>query len=192
MTGLKERLLEPSLVADFIKGIQEELEEQRRLRRAGEAQRARKLGEVDRKISGLMRAIEDGLYEPSMKERLKTLQAEKADLAATDENASSEELNILSHPNIGELYRRKVEELESVLTGPDATQAIDLIRSMIERVVLRPKVLGNGLDLELYGELANILAACAGAKMQNAPGSKASGRLSVVAGTGFEPVTFRL
>jgi hypothetical protein len=54
---------------------------------------------------------------------------------------------------------------------------------MIERVVLRPKVLGNGLDLELYGELANILAACVGTKMQNAPGSKASGRLSVVAGT---------
>ena len=55
---------------------------------------------------------------------------------------------------------------------------------MIERVVLRPKVLGKGgLDLELYGELANILAACEGAKMQNAPGSKASGRLSVVAGT---------
>ena len=82
--------------------------------------------------------------------------------------------------------------VESVLTGPDATQAMDLIRSMIERVVLRPKALGKGLDLELYGELANILAACAGAKMQNAPGSKASGRLSVVAGTGFEPVTFRL
>ena len=192
LTGLKERLLEPSLVADFIKGIQEELEEQRRLRRAGEAQRARKLGEVDRKISGMMRAIEDGLYEPSMKERLKALQAEKASLTEADEDASSEELNILSHPNIGQLYRRKVEELETVLTGPDATQAIDLIRSMIAHVVLRPKVLGNGLDLELYGELANILAACEGAKMQNAPGSKASGRLSVVAGTGFEPVTFRL
>ena len=193
LTGLKERLLEPSLVAEFIKGIQEELEEQRRLRRAGEAQRARKLGEIERKISGLMRAIEDGLYEPSMKQRLRTLQAERAILTEANEDTSSEELKILSHPNIGQLYRRKVEELESVLTGPDATQAIDLIRSMIERVVLRPKVLGKGgLDLELYGELANILAACEGAKMQNAPGSKASGRLSVVAGTGFEPVTFRL
>ena len=53
---------------------------------------------------------------------------------------------------------------------------------MIKRVVLRPKVPGKGLDLELYGELGNILAACEGAKMQNAPGSKASGRLSVVAG----------
>jgi hypothetical protein len=38
------------------------------------------------------------------------------------------------------------------------------------------------LDLELYGELANILAACEGVKMQNALGSKVSGHLSVVAG----------
>ena len=56
---------------------------------------------------------------------------------------------------------------------------------MIERVVLRPKLPGNGLVLELYGELANILAACEDVKMQNAPGSKASGRLSVVAGRRF-------
>jgi len=90
-----------------------------------------------------MHAIEDGLYEPSVNERLKTLQAEKASLAETEEDASAEELNIVSHPNIGQLYRRKVEELESVLTGPAATQAIDLIRSMIERVVLRPKVPGK-------------------------------------------------
>ena len=60
-----------------------------------------------------MRAVEDGLYEPSMKERLKTLQAEKMSLTEIDEDASSEELNILSHPNIGQLYRRKAEELES-------------------------------------------------------------------------------
>jgi hypothetical protein len=56
---------------------------------------------------------------------------------------------------------------------------------MIKRVMLHPKVPDKGLDLELYGELANILAECAGAKMQNAPGSKASGRLSVVAVLGL-------
>ncbi len=183
LTGLKERLLEPSLVAEFVKGIQEELEEQRRSQRAEEAQRTRKLGEVERKIAGLMRAIEDGLYEPSMKERLQTLQAEKANLATKSQNDSIEDLKILTHPNISEIYRRKVEALESVLTGPDASQATDLIRSMIERIVLHPEVLRKAFKIELFGELANILSACEGAQKQNAPGSKASGRLSVVAGT---------
>ncbi len=119
MTELKERLLEPSLVAEFIKGIHEELEEQRSLWRTGEPQRARKLGDFERKISGLMRAIEDGLYDPSMKERLKTLQAEKANLTEADENAGADDLNMLSRPNMGQLYSRKVEDLETVMTGPE-------------------------------------------------------------------------
>ena len=104
-------------------------------------------------------------------ERLKTLQAEKASLTEADEEASSEKLIIRPHSNISQLYRRKVEELEFILTGPDATQTIDLIRSTIEPVVLRPKVPGNGPTLELYGELANILAACEGAKTQKKPRS---------------------
>jgi DNA invertase Pin-like site-specific DNA recombinase len=182
LTGLKERLLEPSLVAEFVKGIQEEVEEQRRSRHVEEARRARKLGEIERKIAGLMRAIEDGLYEPSMKERLKALQAEKASLIEANESVGEGELKILTHPNISEIYRRKVEALESVLTGPDASQAMDLIRSMIERIVLHPQGSRKALKIELFGELANILSACEGAQKKNAPGSKASGRLSVVAG----------
>ena len=55
-------------------------------------------------------------------------------------------------------------------------QAIDRIRSMVELAVLQPKVLGKGLDLELFGEFANILAACVVSQQQNAPGAKASGR----------------
>lgn len=46
---------------------------------------------------------------------------------------------------------------------------------MIERVVLRPKVPGKSLDLELYGELANILVACEGAKTENSPRISAAG-----------------
>jgi hypothetical protein len=94
-----------------------------------------------------MRAIEDGRYELSMKERLKTVQPEKASLTETNQNAGAGELNILLHSNIRQLYHRKVGELESVPTGPDAMEAINFIRSMIEIVVLRPKVPEKGLDL---------------------------------------------
>ena len=70
---------------------------------------------------------------------------------------------------------------------------MDLIRSMIERVVLHPRNEGKGLNAELYGDLANILSACAGAQKKDALEQGLTGRqLSLVAGTGFEPVTFRL
>ena len=152
-----------------------------------------KLAEIDRKIAGIMRAIEDGLYEPVMKERLGTLKAERDALNENPEQTAENDLVILAHPNLPALYRRKVEQLEQVLEGPDKSEAMELIRSMIERVDLHPREGGTGLDAVLYGDLAAILAACAGAQKVNAPDQKASGRqLSVVAGTGFEPVTFRL
>ena len=193
LEGLKERLLAPALVAEFVRGFQEEVEAIRRERHAGIAQRAKKRAEVERKISGLMRAIEDGLYEPSMKARLKDLQAERASLKTDDDDGTQSELTVLSHPALPDLYRRKVAELEAVLDGPDRSEAMGVIRSMIERVDLHPRAGGKGLDAALYGDLANILAACAGAKTAEAPAiSRAGLQLSVVAGTGFEPVTFRL
>ena len=73
------------------------------------------------------------------------------------------ELTILSYPNLPKLYRRKVEQLEAVLEGTDCAQAIDLIRSMIARIDLRPREGAKGLDAILHGDLAAILAACAGA-----------------------------
>ena len=45
---------------------------------------------------------------------------------------------------------------------------------MIDRVVLMPRETGRGLDAELHGALANILAVCAEAEMKN-PSGKAEG-----------------
>ena len=73
LDGLKDRLLAPDLVATFMAAMQDELNALRRNRQAEQAQRSRKIAEVERKISGMMRAIEDGLYEPAMKERLTNL-----------------------------------------------------------------------------------------------------------------------
>jgi site-specific DNA recombinase len=128
-----------------------------------------------------------------MKTRLKDLQAERARLGADADDGAEAELTILSHPSLPDLYRRKVEQLEAVLDGDDRTEAMKIIRTMIDSVELRPRANANGLDAVLHGDLAAILAACGGAKTENAPDLSASGRqLSMVAGTGFEPVTFRL
>ena len=50
------------------------------------------------------------------------------------------------------------------------------------------------LAVALRGELASILSLCSDTRQHNAPEAGASGALQIelVAGTGFEPVTFRL
>ena len=68
----------------------------------------------------MLRAIEDGLYEPAMKDRMAALRAEKAGARghAAEPRRPTE---VLLHPRLPELYRRKVEALEAswtARTGP--------------------------------------------------------------------------
>ncbi|CAO3408675.1 hypothetical protein [Azospirillum largimobile] len=70
-------------------------------------------------------------------------------------------------------------------------EAMEMVRIMIDRVVLTPSPAGAGLDADLHGELAGVLAVCEGAaQMRKAqtherPGSFEPGcQASVVAGVG--------
>ncbi len=73
-------------------------------------------------------------------------------------------------------------------------EAIEIIRDLVDKVVLIPAPNGDGLDAELYGDLATILDFCGSDPgKQKLPGSREPrSQLSVVAGAGFEPATFRL
>ena len=89
--------------------------------------------------------------------------------------------------------------LEKLLDPELGSEAMDLIRSMITGITVVPRQDTGGVDLELAGDLARILHLCGTSTMQNAQAIAGSGRLgvsayevSVVAGRGFEPLTFRL
>ena len=63
--------------------------------------------------------------------------------------------------NLGALYAEKVARLAEALNTPDTRdEAGEIIRSLIERIVLTPE--GERLKAELYGDLAGILAFCDG------------------------------
>ncbi len=71
-------------------------------------------------------------------------------------------------------------------------QAFERIRPLIDTVVLKPE---NGvLAIYLRGEFASMLELCVCAETQKASAGIPSEVLQIkmVAGTGFEPVTFRL
>ena len=96
---------------------------------------------------------------------------------------------------MADVYAEKVAKLETALNDPVIRdEAGDLIRSLISEITLRPREDEGGVDAVLHGDLATILAFCDAAEHKSKlPGARAPGSLlSVVAGTGFEPVTFRL
>ena len=155
--------------------------------------RPRQLVNVERKIAGVVRAIEDGAYNPSLKGRLTALEADQAAIEAHVAELGEPD-RIELHPNAVEIYRGLVDDLAKSLSARETrAEAIDIVRQLVDRVVLEPQPDG-GMKAQLYGDLALLMQSDAGeTRTANDPGRGGSGSLlSVVAGTGFEPVTFRL
>jgi site-specific DNA recombinase len=192
LDGLKHRLLAPEQVEMFTRMFQEEFNRLAAEKMQSRSEDEGRLQVVQRKIASMIRAIEDGLYQPSMKERMAELEAEKAALIAR--LAAPDPSSIRFHPNLAQEYRNKVASLEKALANPAThPNTVASIRGQIERITLTPNDEG-GLDIHLYGDLARILELCEGGeRKRQRPGHGGPGReLSVVAGAGFEPATFRL
>ena len=99
----------------------------------------------------------------------------------------------LFHPKLAQVYRDKVEDLLAAYSSEARrTQAQEIIRGLIEHVVLTP--VDGVLRVEMTGDLAAMLTISQAGGRKNTPGAAASGvrQVKLVAGTGFEPVTFRL
>ena len=105
------------------------------------------------------------------------------------------------HPNIAGIYAKKVERLAEALNRPeDRDEAADAIRGLIERVTLSPGARRGEVHVMLQGEFGAILEWLGArerkeARNDDSPGACAAGlgvSSKMVAGTGFEPVTFRL
>ncbi len=61
------------------------------------------------------------------------------------------------HPNLAELCRAKVADLHLALADPNSrTEAIEIIRSLIERVDVRP-ARGKEIEIELTGDIVSML-----------------------------------
>ena len=70
-------------------------------------------------------------------------------------------------------------------------EAFEMIHSLIDEIRLVPE--GGALKIELRGELAGILALAADSiKAQGLSTSGLAEHIKLVAGRGFEPLTFRL
>ena len=183
--GLKTRLMAPELVREFVDSLPEGGEQgsggatSRRPR-----QRAARLDAVERKIAALVAAIEDGSYSPALGDRLAALESEKANLQV--EIAPSPRPSCGSIPALADIYAAKVARLEEALNDPAIRdEANEMLRSLIERVELRPGDEGEPMQAVLVGDLARILAICeAAARNKKPPRGESRGRVQSVGGCG--------
>ena len=204
--GLKERMLAPDLVAEFVKEFAAECARLNRNRAGEDIKLYKERAVVEKGLKGVMAAIEGGAWNEILRERLTELETRRTqidrELAATVAPPP-----VTLHPNAAGLYATRVAELEAALSEPDLiAEATQTLRSLVKQIVLTPdEASANGLAVDLHGDLALILSLASGgigrrAKPAGAPAGNEKlprtmglgSQLSVVAGTGFEPVTFRL
>ena len=184
----------PDLVAAFIEEYRAEINRAARDAEQARAGLMRQRGETERKINGILIAIEDGMYSEALKVRMAELEARRAEIGQALATAESMP-PVRLHPNLTAIYRDKVARLEDALNDDEIrAEAAEILRALIDRIELRPRKDDRGLDALLYGDLATILSFCeGGSDNDELPGGGSPGsQLSVVAGAGFEPATFRL
>ena len=190
MEGLRSRLMDPALFKVF---AEEFAAEWNRLQAEAGATISRARNEKDRvcrQIDRLVDALAEGEPAARLTEKLKELEQRRLELERELETTAAPAPRL--HPNIAEAYRRKVEELHGALKADDAGPARELIRGLVEAIVLVPE---NGrLRVEVRGELAAILR-LSGLTNQKAPAGGPGllvEQVKLVAGAGFEPAAFRL
>ena len=98
------------------------------------------------------------------------------------------------HPNIGQLYRRRVEQLSHLLDDDSSPQeAVTIIRSLIDQIEITPGEKRGDPQVQLVGGLATILELAVSGQQKTAIQMDSGvGRVFMVAGAGFEPATCRL
>jgi site-specific DNA recombinase len=138
LSGLTERLVSAEAVAEAVRAYHGEINRQNHARRAQIDGDSRTLAKIERAISGIMAAIEDGMYQPAMKARMAELERQKAEIETRLREAAPDLPDV--NPNVADVYRRRVQRLADTLAdGETSHEAVAALRSLVGDVVLRAR-----------------------------------------------------
>ncbi len=189
---------------EFVRAYVAEVSAANRERSARRASLQGEAGKLDRQIQNLLELLKEGHGGPAMAAELRELERRQETLRAEMAAAETPEPMPDLHPDMPALYRRRVQALEDALADPvTAAVAAEALRALVDAILVFPGAMRGEVTLSLRGDLAALLH---GALAEEGTGSLNAktpairwdgGRFGEVlgsldAGTGFEPVTFRL
>ncbi len=164
LDGLQRLLVgNEALLEAFAEAFRQELARLRGSRRSDATKLRRELAETERGIARCLDYILSNDTPPaSVRSKLQELEAEKARLEAElTQIAADLPAPVLEiHPNLPELYRRRVAKLAALLESEDTRPvAMEAIRGLIDRIEVAPPETARGpCRVTLVGALAAVLA----------------------------------
>jgi DNA invertase Pin-like site-specific DNA recombinase len=211
LDALANHLMDPDAVTAFCEAYTAERNRLAASANSARAQYTQELDRVKRDHTKLVDAIIAGVPADQVKDKMNTLDARRETLEAKLAAMEAAPAPLRFHPSMASTYRDRVARLIRGL-GDEVglTETRDALRGLIDAIVLVPRGDGSGLDIDLRGALAGLLrlatgvehhlAADGGDRRAQAGRPAGSGRQGddivdefvLVAGTRFEPVTFKL
>ena len=153
--GVEKHLAAPDLISEYIREYHRTLQAMR----DGEGKRRtglqRKLVEVERELEKVLDLLVKGLPTRALKNRLTKLEGQREQIEAEIEEIPPSIVTL--HPNLAELYRRKVADLKATLASlnPERrNEAYVALRELVEKIVIHPTGQYRPVDIEIHGRLA--------------------------------------
>ncbi len=179
--ALRTRLMQPEACAEFSIASKEECARAEKNVAGVDASRHRELEKVRHKLDELVEAIASGLRSTTLQNKLSQLQARQAELE--QKVGLPPRRSVVLPADLAGAYRQEVDQLSSSTNGAQGTETRELIRGVIERVIVTPASDGQGSEVELVGEIAAmtdlVLRAEPGGKRQQTLGLSAAAMSSV-------------
>ncbi|WP_375415562.1 recombinase family protein [uncultured Bradyrhizobium sp.] len=194
--ALRGRLMNDALCKEFCQEYTAHLNRVRMEHNASIAGYQSEFEKNKREIDKLIDAITRGVDPLQVKDRINALSERQREIESR--LARTEPAPVLIHPSMAHRYHVSVQNLIESLNEPEQREtSAALIRKLVEKIVLTPKPDDSGLTVDLYGDLAGILQASVGhlpssEKIGTPREGDAKQQVKLVAGIGFEPMTFRL
>ena len=209
LVALRRYLLAPDVVTVAVEAYRKERQRLSNEHRKRRNELTRELAAIERKTRNVLNMVMEG--HPDRKwlgRQLAELETEEDRINA--ELAAGSDTSIVElHPQAAERYTSKVAQIHEALTKGDSasSEAIVLLRELIDHIVVTPTERPAPVELRVVGNLAALLVentpetrvvasvVAGGRSMQNGHLAGSLDRqvaVKLVAGIGFEPMTFRL
>lgn len=116
--------------------------------------------------SKMVDAIIAGAFSEDLKIKMNANTARILELKAL--MADKEEVPALLQPSMAKYYKEEVKKLVATLNLPEhRKEAAEAIRGLVDKITIVPKADGEGVDIDLHGNLAGILTIAAGNKTKS-------------------------
>ncbi|WP_354702823.1 recombinase family protein [Brevundimonas vancanneytii] len=190
LDGVKTHLISPEAIALAVARYQEAAEEHRRMIERERAPMEKELAEIARRLErAQVMFMEEVIDLETLKARTAPLKAQQVELTGLlSEVAPTETVRL--HPGITQAYRRLTEDLHLAIEGDAGEDLRKELRRLIDRVDFIPLDGLGKFDLRVHGSLAVLLGLGGTQKAENPTVGDCG--VSLGAGAGFEPATFRL